>query len=657
MKRTLSLLLILMVVAALVACNDPTPTPTPTPTSAPTPSCGGYEGIHYPKNINPSKENWEGKTLSIFGREEPTSPADRDYAMTEWFKNNYGVRFEYPATGEDSTTQLTMLVATNQAPTLIVADGDAMPIYAVRGLVAPVDEYINDRDIVFLAETFDAYQWQGQRYAMQWASGATFRSVIYNQDAFKNVGLEDPWTRFKDDGRYTLEQMFDDSRELRTVNDAGEITQYGWSFTAEEVNYLLALNDTSIYARTSVNGMDSYTLQQDDPKVQYILQALDDAVQSGGIDYGEASVEDIVSGKRTMYNHEFQEAYRARGVNAFEYPPLSMVPLPNGKDAQGDYGLGLVPRFDGLLGMRTENPDIGYFWCWLNGDQAVGDSVIGQKDTVGGLRLPTGPPVVTPAPEESWPADIRDGYFFLKDVRAGKEGYRWIAPAFAAGLPGFGEAFADFCAEAYRDRGAPERDLAPHIAKMKDALDMLSHRHHPAPSEPVYPTIDFSRGMPACIIPNPALADIGGTIAVVNGTLEINLPTSIPSEPGAEGERVYPSVDLFYIKQEGMLFPAYVETEVSGTYTCASGGYDMIEVEICYVRADGTVIDNRVLVQSMEDTGAFGVLTWKHIDRDNESGIYLVVRMAAYDTDADGNPIPIRFAFTSLTFARHTIAG
>jgi len=549
MKRLLAFLAALMAAAALIGCGaEPTQEPestrkpkaTATPMATaelkpdPTPTPEVHSGINYPKNINASKENWNGKTLSIYGGEAPTDPYSRTYAMTEWFKDNFGVAFEYVSMGTDSTTTLTMLVATNQAPTLISDDDSVMPIYAARGLIQPVDKYINQDDTVFLASAFDAYQWKGERYGMQWAGWATFRSVIYNKQAFNDAGLEDPWTRFKQEGEYSLKQLFNDSQDIRTVNDMGEPTRYGWSFTETDVNYLIALNDGQLYTQTTVDGMEKFTLQQDSLNVQHTLMALDEAVQWNKVDYGYASLQEIVSGKRAMYNQVFERAYRMRVDSSIaNCPPLGMVPLPNGEDAHGDFALGVATWFNGLIGKGTANPDIGYFWCWINGDEAVGDAVIGEKNTVGGLVFPADyPSAIDPdLIAERWPEDIRDGYFFLKELRAGKEGYRWVTPVSVWGIPEFGDNFYAFCNEVYRDRGSITQSLTRYKVTMQAALDAMSQVEPIAPqADPAYPTLDFSGGLPACIIPVPALAGVSGTVTVANGALPANLPRAISEE-------------------------------------------------------------------------------------------------------------------------------
>ena len=660
-KRSLRILgialALLMIVTIIAGCGKASPTPagpaaTPTPGSTADPS-----EINYPKEINPSKENWNGKTLSIYGGAAPEDVNSRGYALTTWFQENFGVKFEYPSTGADATTKLTMLVATNQAPTVISDDNTVMPLYAARGLIQPVDQYINDQDTVFVAEVFDAYQWKGQRYCMQWSSWSTFRSVIYNQDSFKNAGLEDPWTRFKDEGEYSMAQLFTDSEELRQVNEAGEIVRSGWNFTDVDVGFLLALNDAEIFTQTTVNGTEKFTLQQDNIKVQHTLQLLDDGVQSNKIDYNYAALADLLSGKRAMYNQVFERAYRLRvDQNNVDCPPFAMVPLPNGEDAQGDFRLGLVPWFNGLIGMRTENPDLGYFWTWMNGDEVVSDAVIGEKDTVGGLKYPADRPTADPDPDviaQRWPEDIRDGYFFLKDVRAGKEGYQWVIATNVEGVPGFTEQFQALCNDVYRDRGSLPQVLTALKAPMQAALDKLPDTTIVRlPVEPKYPTISFAGGMPATIVPAAGLADIGASVSVVNGALVISLPNSIPEEVDEEGATVQPYVDLFYIKGDDILFPGLTNTNINVEYTCESGGYDVVGFEVCYVTKDGEVIDNRVLMQSMEDSGTGAVPNWVFQNQDLEEGMYLAFRVAAYEKDGDGNPISIKFALNSITFSK-----
>jgi len=637
-KRLLGIFLIVLLCAALLAgCAKNAASPTPS-VATPTPGTTGpvEDEFFYPLNIDTSTFN--GKKITVFG----AAPLETDvgsYYMLKDFQEEYGVTFEYIARpAGDVSTKLTMLVATNQAPTLLDDDNAVMPMYAARGLLEPIDEWINEQDPLLLREIREAYTWNGKRFAIQATQGSTFRSVIYNQQAFEDAGLEDPWERYIDEGAYEWDQLFDDSAELRMINDAGEITNRGWTFTSVDLGFALGLNDADFYTQESTPDGMKFTLRQDDPKVQRILQMFDDAVQANKIDYQYlGDVKRLVSGEVRMYNQVF---HRSSAIMR-EYPDspkLRSVPLPNGPDAQGEFKFGLVPWFN-MIGRNSPNPEIAYYWCWWR----AGAHTPNYPE---GVEVPTDDVL-----RDRYPENCRYTFDYVREVQSGMHGEFKVVTNIEDGVPGLGLLVAEFCNDVYRDRGSISAKLTEYTPRMTQALNDLptAGKVVNLVAEPRFPTINFAGGMPASIVPNANLPN-GGSVKVVGGALVVNLPTSLPSDVDDEGEAIYPYYDLFAIKDSEQLFPAYNNNCVKIEYTCEKGGYDIISLDICYVYGDGTTIDNRAVVQSMEESGSGLITNWVHQEQAVEGDVYLVFRVSAYDVDADGAPVAINFAITSIEF-------
>jgi len=594
MKRNTTRILCMTLAILLLACMavgcGTTATKGPEGSGAATANPASIE--EYPLGrmelpLNVDFANMAGKKITIFNSAgAPKESEDlRSYRMYEQFKAETGVEIEYvtqPASGV--MEKLFLLVAAKQGPTVLTSDNTVMPLYAARGLLTPIDKYVNPEDPAFLPYVMDAYTWKGNRYCMQYNTWLTWRSVIYNDTAFQAAGLSDPWETYQAEGNYSWEQLFEDSSKLFEFNEAGNPTSYGYCFSPVDVEFALALNDASFYL---VDGSDNYTLNQNDPKVTEILTMFENAVIHGDAYYGYGIGEgDLISGKAKMFGQVWErsericnrEDARERGLR------LKSVPMPVGPSNTTGKKFAAVPWFN-LLGANSPNPDIGYYYVWWNS----------------GVRVPTyyDSDNIIPTTREEFISKklewVQYLYFFLDEQIYHPD--RFVVPCNILGIPGFGGSqglFEDLCNEVYGQRQSLSAKLIEYTPQMQEKLAAIKFEGDNAVGEIAVPNL-----------PEPITFD--SDLGIVSPWKELPSGWAVEwTEDGIDGGSLKLTVDgdpsgnnlaqaLFTISGEGITFPALNYYRVIFDYKFIEGefmDYDEHGFAISIIKPDDSTLTN-----------------------------------------------------------------
>nr|MDD6335886.1 hypothetical protein [bacterium] len=631
--KLMGLVLVALMIAALFAgCGSPGTTQNPDATGTPTteddPGATSTPGqqLHWPAGVD--TKSLQGKKITIYtDGEVPTDETTRAYRMREDFTQKFGVTFEHVATGGDEDgwmTKLALLVATNAGPTICDNDNSVMPLTAARGLVQPIDQWVNPQDTILMTDIMDAYSWNGNRYCLQYRSWLTFRSIIYSLNAIEQAGLENPLEIWKNGG-WSWDKLFELSKEFFQKDAAGAYTSYGCTFDNVDIGFALALNSAEFY---KPDGNGSFKMNTEDKAVQEILTALHDANQRGDIMYrAETKQAEVAKGTVKMFGQIFERAERMLALpEAKESGNLMQsVPMPTGPSASENQLYGTVPWFK-MIGANSPNPDAGYLWVWYNGDQFDPEPREGD------------PPKKTREEEiADKPEHVQEMNRIFDKIK--EEGTFVVAPN-VEGVPGFSELFNEMCNKVYRDKGSLSQTLTELAPRMQAALDSLTS----------YDKVTINK------IGTPKLPETGvaafekvdaSDMTADGGKLTITLN---------KGEDDW--ADVAAVKIAGdYFFPALNYYQVTFDYTVTSGFAGLENGSISYglKSKEGKVLGAATLWGEYEAAGTMdneGKLMI--VDAKDEDGAYFFIDFGV-DFSADGTngePVIIEITNFSITAAK-----
>lgn len=192
---------------------------------------------------------------------------DRFESAIPVFEETYGGKVEvvHSEWGAMLETMLAMQNA-GDAPDLFILSDQTFLSCALRGIVQPVDEYVEPGDMDFWKGVEDVFYMNGKNYAIPVRPYA--KHILFNIDMFEAAGLETPDVLY-DRGEWTFDKFEEVALEFTLdTNGDGVIDQYGFGNTGDFFVQVLACNGTSLL-RFEEDGI-KYNL--DDPKA---IQALE----------------------------------------------------------------------------------------------------------------------------------------------------------------------------------------------------------------------------------------------------------------------------------------------------------------------------------------------------------------------------------------------
>lgn len=147
-------------------------------------------------------------------------------------KSQYGITLEniQVAWGE-LPLRLTAAILANDSPDAVIyrADNPDMPSFAIKNLVQPIDDYVdlNSSIYAFLKNFYKATSWGGKHYILinDYSRGSF---VYYNTKLFKDYGVEDPWTLYKQ-GKWDWNKFAEVALQFKDdTNNDGEQDRFGF---------------------------------------------------------------------------------------------------------------------------------------------------------------------------------------------------------------------------------------------------------------------------------------------------------------------------------------------------------------------------------------------------------------------------------------------
>ena len=138
---------------------------------------------------------FNNKTVKVMATNAPNKK------YVEKLKSQYGLTVETTSVAwADLPLKLSAAVLADSSPDMVEfrADNPDMPSFVIKNLVQPINSYVNLNDSMYsyLSQQYKDTSWGGKNYLLitDYSKGSV---LFYNTKLFKDYGVEDPWTLYK----------------------------------------------------------------------------------------------------------------------------------------------------------------------------------------------------------------------------------------------------------------------------------------------------------------------------------------------------------------------------------------------------------------------------------------------------------------------------
>lgn len=330
MKRTMVFLVGILVTLGLVVtgCGQAaTPTaggatPTTVPETTPTPE--PTDGLAFYRDI-------AGSTVRVVGYVEADEVLQ---ARIEAFEAEFGASVEYEVYGwnEWQDKLIQMVSAGNPPDDALVFDIQFIS-HVAKGLIQPVDDYIDREDPRWSQEVLDAFSWQDKRYIVTGSGPEQDYTMLcyYNKTMFEENGEKEPIEYYREDN-WTFDTFRDVAKKMtKDTNKDGTVDIYGFATWIWDI-FVLCNGGTGVQLNEA-GGIDITLDQPNEIKglqmiadMQHVDKSYDWQMQSW-LDYFKAGRIAMVAerpwnvvGVADLYNKMKDE--------------VGVAPLPKGPDVE-----------------------------------------------------------------------------------------------------------------------------------------------------------------------------------------------------------------------------------------------------------------------------------------------------------------------------------
>ena len=248
---------------------------------------------------------------------------------------------------------LTMVTSGNVPDTCGIPDETFLK-WVSKGLLQPLDSYINMQDGGWSKAVWDAYSWKGQHYGVNGDGGVTPLFCIYNASLFKAKGVKTPMEYYKE-GTWN----FNNFKKTCIAMTYGNVTGASVSW-----RYLLHLcNGNTVVSVDSKNGKVTNNLAD---KTAVTATELLVELRRGNYVSFESPFEPFGNGEMAMvlerpWNIIGQfDLYNTTMKNA----EIEIAPLPKGPDAKQDYCVSILNGKG--VPTKAKNPLGACAWYYFN---------------------------------------------------------------------------------------------------------------------------------------------------------------------------------------------------------------------------------------------------------------------------------------------------
>lgn len=192
------------------------------------------------QQTKPSKELYaavRGTTVKVLYASEPEATTKKQIKA---FELAYGCTVEpvVVAWNEFKNSFLAM-VTSGDVPDVVGTPDETFLKWVSRGLLQPMDAYVNASDPVWSSAIWDAFSWKGKHYGAGGDSGVVPMFTIYNASMFKAKGVKTP-KEYYEEGNWN----FDTLKKAAIEMTYGDVTgvSIGWRYLPHLCNGHTAVN-------------------------------------------------------------------------------------------------------------------------------------------------------------------------------------------------------------------------------------------------------------------------------------------------------------------------------------------------------------------------------------------------------------------------------
>ena len=210
------------------------------------------------------------------------TPDDAEKKVISSFEDKFGIKVKLICTDNAGyLTRLTTLVASNDAPDVAALYDFPAPV--IKGLFNTVDVATSDKggafnfekDLAYDTEAMKYASWNGKQYGVQLKGNwhADRGVIIFNRTLFKNQGITDPLTLWKQ-GKWNWKTLEQCAKDMTFKNKSNGIQVYGFGpsnqipifklLASAGTNIITINNDkgtisNNVTDKTVIEGVSLYT--------------------------------------------------------------------------------------------------------------------------------------------------------------------------------------------------------------------------------------------------------------------------------------------------------------------------------------------------------------------------------------------------------------
>ncbi len=318
MKKIVSLLIALVMIFSLAACGD---TPTKDKGDKDSAKTGNWaEGFDFPE-LEDTDVSWMlSGGLDTFEANNTEDSPNAMYQTLKIWEEHYGKAVNIEVVPWDSfTTYLSTSAASGSTPDVVYGSTTWYPLWPSKGLVQPLDQYLDMTDEKWNTDIMDQLKWKGNYYV---AYGQTpeYFYICYNKSKFELAGEKTPLEHWQD-GTWTWTQ-FKKTALSMTDTDSNEYGYAGWNLVVNK----------SIYPLVSLANDGRLVSQATNSKVKRWFSEINDFIKSGA--------------KRTdNSDSSFLNTFPAGKDAMIHISPEEYISMKNMLEVTGGDEFGIAPNF------------------------------------------------------------------------------------------------------------------------------------------------------------------------------------------------------------------------------------------------------------------------------------------------------------------------
>ncbi len=246
------------------------------------------------------------------------------YQITLEFMEDYDIEIEWIPMGySEYVSKLPQMVAAGNPPdTAVMTDATALS-FMYGNLVMPINDYITLEDKYWDEDVLNNFSIDGNYYAVNTGDIDTF-FVYYNKTLFDELGLEDPYTLYKN-GKWTFDKLRELAKKATTYeSDKTTVSCYGIGTHYKEV-FALAFGGNIIDYN---EGTSMYESSLKSAATVAGLNYLKDLCKDGSMNPSVAGFTEFPFRKIAMFVERPQHAIGNYDLLNTMKDEIGIVPLP-----------------------------------------------------------------------------------------------------------------------------------------------------------------------------------------------------------------------------------------------------------------------------------------------------------------------------------------